>query len=336
MRAGTLPAAAAPIDAVRDDFRSLVSSRTVHRPARSASRRLAQGVAFPALLALVCSLLLSAAAAAAETDPAPVEEPAPGPRVVDVSKPGSKSAVVRNLRRALQAADEGRRIPSDATPRYDRLTEGIRDLPGRCTASPGESRHRICARGDRDGAITVAVFGNSHVAMWLPGLEREASRLGVRIEPFIKYGCTPYRFQMYRDGRAWRECSQWREWALGRLGDRKPDLVVVGSHTWLVMGDEAGRPIEGGATWDRKWRSGVRRTAGYLSRRIDQVVILGDTTTRASRPAKCAQSRGATMRSCEHVALWSTCPQARTRCKSSDLGFVHGRSERDNSSTHSR
>ena len=44
----------------------------------------------------------------------------------------------------------------------------------------------------------------------------------------------------------------------------------------------------------------------------------------------------ATMRSCEHVALWSTCPQARTRCKSSDLGFLHGRAERDNSSTHSR
>ena len=149
--------------------------------------------------------------------------------------------------------------------------------------------------------MRVALFGNSHMQMWIHGLQREAKRLGIRLEPYIKYGCSPFRFQMLRRGEAWPECRSWREWAIGQIKADPPDLVVVASHTDLQLKDAAGNPTKSGRAWNRQWRRGVNRTATTLGRKVDRVVVLGDSTTRDKSPGTCVKERNATMASCEQA-----------------------------------
>ena len=220
-------------------------------------------------------------------------------RIVGVSRPGSRSTVVRSLLRAVRAADAGRRIPSGTRPSAARLPGDVRTLPARCAAERDQDRHDRCAVGATDAATRVVLFGSSHAAMWLAGLEPEARRLGVRIEPLIKYGCPPWRLQAYVDGRRYETCSSWREWAIDQIQADPPDLVVVASHTTFTVADGQGRQVKRGPSWNRQWRQGVRGTVAAVQPHADRVVVLGDATTRRMHPHLCAPRRDASMRRCE-------------------------------------
>ncbi|QWC85066.1 hypothetical protein KLP28_16315 [Nocardioidaceae bacterium] len=220
--------------------------------------------------------------------------------------PGARSAVVRDLRRALRAADANRRIPAGTEPGRVDLVGDTRTLSPACTADPGETRHRICARGRTGSDHTVVVLGNSKMAMWLAGLEYHARREGVRLVPFIKYGCAPYMFEMWRKGSPWPECSNWRDWALRKIKRMKPDLVVTAAHTWLEFEGPNGGQMPKGRAWDRTWQTGVERTARRLGRSADRVVVLGDALTRRDNPGDCARRPGPTMRLCEVTMVGRT------------------------------
>ncbi|QWC85065.1 hypothetical protein KLP28_16310 [Nocardioidaceae bacterium] len=264
--------------------------------------------ALVALLAVVLAVLPSGAPATFAADQtstgggtttATAAEQTSAARIVDVRPPGPRSGVVRALRRALRAADRGRPIPARTRPADADLARDVRTLPPRCTADRGESRHELCPRGAVDSPVSVAVLGNSHMAMWLAGLEPEAERLGMRIEPYVKYGCLPYRAQQYREGQPWTECSDWARWATDEIAAGAHDLVVVASHTWLKLLDDNGEPSRRSAAWDRQWQEGIRATVETLRASGARVVVLGDSTTRRSQPGRCAQRRDASMRRCE-------------------------------------
>ncbi len=271
------------------------------RPTRPSRTYSARGMAV-----LVCSLTVALSGALvvpATSAPSAGGTSTLSPRLVDgtVSTSGvrrSTAVVTRNLAVALRMADRGRRVTRDARPAAKRLRSDSWTLPTACTAEPGERRNRICPIGDVDATRTVVLLGNSHMAMWMAGLSNRASRQGVRVLPFIKYGCSPFTFQMMRDGTVWRECSAWRDWAIAKITRIQPDLVVAGSHTWLSIAGHDGRSLTGPA-FDRAWTRGVAGLSKQLAPSSGRMVVLGDTTERRRDPGPCALSRRNLMKECE-------------------------------------
>ena len=179
------------------------------------------------------------------------------------------------------------------------LNEDRVQFDERCTAEPDETSHDICPAGDVDAQTTIALFGDSHLNMWSPGFDKAAAAAGVRIVPFIKFGCTPIDIEILRVDvdRSYTECADWRAWTLDQIEELAPDAVVVGTHTHFQALAADGSVVEGPPR-DELWREGVRRTAEALTARAAQVRFLGDLNYLDTAPADCLSRRDATISDC--------------------------------------
>ena len=88
---------------------------------------------------------------------------------------------------------------------------------------------RSCVYGNPNGAITVALVGDSHAAQWFPALEVLALRHDWRLVVFTKISCRFVDLPIYSRElkREYTECQQWREIVVTQLQELQPDLVVV-------------------------------------------------------------------------------------------------------------
>ncbi len=149
---------------------------------------------------------LAAARVAVTTTPSPTPSPtvAPGPR---------------ELRPRL----------SDARGDVDGLNERG------CGLSLAGSQPPLCQLGATDGAITVALVGDSHAAQWFPALDVIAQERGWKILPFTKDSCIflDIRIISLHLEREYTECARWREQVLIALQRAQPDLIVVSSSRWV-------------------------------------------------------------------------------------------------------
>jgi peptidoglycan/LPS O-acetylase OafA/YrhL len=117
------------------------------------------------------------------------------------------------------------------------LTPPLAEAPGAkpdvfvngCVRSWLGTGQEECASGVTDALRTMALVGDSHAAMWQPGLETVAAQQGWRLETMAKVLCpmldlptqSPYL------GREYTECQQWRTQILDRLRAERPTLIVV-------------------------------------------------------------------------------------------------------------
>ena len=92
-----------------------------------------------------------------------------------------------------------------------------------------------------DGAITVALVGDSHAAQWFPALDVIAQQRGWRILPFTKDSCIflDMRIVSLHLEREYTECARWRDQVVIALQRAQPDLVVVASSRWVHPVDPA-------------------------------------------------------------------------------------------------
>ena len=83
--------------------------------------------------------------------------------------------------------------------------------------------------GNPNGAVTVALVGDSHAAQWFPALEVLALRHDWRLLVFTKISCRFVDLPIYSRElkREYTECEEWRELVVGQLQVIRPDLVVV-------------------------------------------------------------------------------------------------------------
>jgi hypothetical protein len=140
--------------------------------------------------------------------------------------------------------------------------------------------------GDPDGALTVALVGDSHAAHWFPALDLLARQRGWRLVPFTKFSCifVDMRIWSPRLKREYTECEAWRERVVDRLVALRPDLVIVASDRWLpVVIDRDNEPERQGEAMAR------------LIRRIPGAVAIIADTPRSDHdvPACLAQHRNA-------------------------------------------
>ena len=79
-----------------------------------------------------------------------------------------------------------------------------------------------CIRGDPEGGISVALFGDSHAASWEPALHALGLALGWRVDVLTHSGCPHYTTPS-------DSCAHWRKSALAHLAAHPPALILLSS-----------------------------------------------------------------------------------------------------------
>ena len=133
-----------------------------------------------------------------------------------------------------------------------------------CHSLRNDSHIHPCVYGDPNGAITIALFGDSHAAQWLPGLIPPAKAKGWRIVVLTKSGCPSARlsFQDLTPGDE-VSCNQWRRRAIVWIGSHLPDVVLVANSRGYVLLDASGLPLPP-AESALEWTRGLEETLGSL------------------------------------------------------------------------
>lgn len=130
-----------------------------------------------------------------------------------VSTSATQPAVPRNL----------------APPLPEVMVENRTALSDRCIQSWRGVDVPDCVTGRPGSRTTVALIGDSHAAMWQPGLQYAALQSDWRLVTMAKNTCPLPDRTIYNPflGRQYPECDQWRRAVFARLRVERPKLVVV-------------------------------------------------------------------------------------------------------------
>ncbi|WUI28996.1 acyltransferase [Mycobacterium sp. NBC_00419] len=179
---------------------------------------------------------------------------------------------IARIAAAVAASAQRHDVPSNlAPPLADAATDKPAVFVNGCVRSWREAGVPECASGDVSSKTTVALVGDSHAAMWQPGLEQAAQQRHWRLETMAKITCplqdvgitSPYL------GREYTECQTWRTQVMARLRTERPKLVVVD------MSRRYGADF-GFTAYDRGWLDSLKTLVMQLrSATGGRVLVLG-------------------------------------------------------------
>lgn len=126
------------------------------------------------------------------------------------------------------------RIVAESAPNLTPIpVQAADDLPAAnrngCMQDIESSDARRCDFGDADGTTTIAVVGDSHAAMLLPGFEKLADERGWKIISYTKGAC-PWIDVSINDsnGRTFAQCREWVRGVSTALSADRPDMIIAG------------------------------------------------------------------------------------------------------------
>jgi len=133
-----------------------------------------------------------------------------------------------------------------------------------------------CSHGDVNATRTMVVVGDSHAAMWIPALDVIGDRYGWRVIQLTKPGCQAADFPRYSTTllREYTECAEFREWALTKIEEIQPDIVVISEQLKDVEWMVDGKPTTDGI--ETAWASGLGKVIDRLGPVGGRIVVLGD------------------------------------------------------------
>lgn len=175
-----------------------------------------------------------------------------------VAVAGCVSSLTFRYGAQLQASDERQALIVRAS--YDEPA-----LPAGCRTTFRDIRVSVCTVANRDAPRTMLVFGDSHAAQWIPALHGIADELGMRLVLLSKAACPipdvpPFFYETL--GRKYIECPAWRDAALEKIEELRPEIAILTSSFYYEITPD-------------EWRDGLHRTLKAL-RHVKHVVYLRD------------------------------------------------------------
>jgi hypothetical protein len=172
----------------------------------------------------------------------------------------------------IDASSIERRIPTNLTPS---ILKAPKDKPSvfstDCLARYESTNVPPCVYGSKESTTGVALFGDSHMGQWFPGIEKAAIENGWRLEVMTKMGCPPVDVSINTfKGKTYRECDQWRENAIERIIASDIKVVILGSNKYDSVTGKGLSPRGTG------WWGGLRRVITRLQEAGKQVVLFSD------------------------------------------------------------
>lgn len=251
--------------------------RFIENPARfavalrsSAGRSLAVGGVVTAL-AVCASLVLLAKL------PLPVGhgQAAPAPLAISAQQAPSGAPRPLTAREQLQAAvaasADTHAVPSNLTPSLDAAPSAKPQVfVNGCVRSWRDLGQPECISGDSAAPTTVALLGDSHAAMWEPGLDPAGRQRHWRVQTMSKITCPPQELPITSPylGREFTECEQWRDEVLSKLEKDPPKLVLID------ISRRYGADFDF-TSYDPAWLDGLTRLVSRLRATGAQVLVLG-------------------------------------------------------------
>jgi hypothetical protein len=217
----------------------------------------------------------SAPPSSAATDtPTTLKPPASGATTVDVAAvPPVALTPADEVLAAVGSAASVSKLPGGLVPTLEKVATDFEDVSVTgCEGPDLEPAVGRCVYGDKNGAKTVVLFGDSHAGMWLTSLHLAASRSGWQLRVFSKGGC-PAPMLLFYDRPANRqntECDAYRTASVQVIKALHPAVVVVTSASF-----EQAITKDKNATSDM-WQTGMTATLDALKDPSIRLVVLGD------------------------------------------------------------
>jgi hypothetical protein len=184
---------------------------------------------------------------------------------------------VAAVKAAVDAGLRNEPIPSALSPSIDKIEADFHG-EGACSAYGGKTSSQLCEFGDPNGTKRMTVLGNSHSAMWIPGLSEVAKQAGWSFKPLVKEAC---HYPDYVGPAAKGNCKDWYQWALSTVRQMHPDVTVVSVYA------KAG------------WEPAMHQLLQDLKATGTRVVLLSDAPgTTGENTADCLLRNGATQKTC--------------------------------------
>lgn len=143
-----------------------------------------------------------------------------------------------------------------------------------CQVENGQTDPTPCVVGERGDRPVVAIFGDSHMAMWEPSLEHLALAGDITLLSYSKSACGPYELSIYPDANEpfFIECAAWRQSVFDHLAQEQPDVVLVSAYWIELVLDQ--------------WGPGILATGPNLPPQ-SRVVLIGQTPNLAVHTPDC-------------------------------------------------
>ncbi len=202
------------------------------------------------------------------------------------------------VRMAVAAALEGRQPSAGLrSPPNIAVTETSPAFANGCLLRREKATSPDCEFGDLRSSKNVVLLGDSRAAQWMPALVGGALRNGFKLTVLTKGACPAPTMTVYIPtfNRPFIECDLWREHALRRIDELRPDLVVMSSsfHAVQVPG---GQPEDAAA--EDAWARGLVTTVDRLQSSGARVVYVGDVPAHVQRVPDCIQAQEESPLSC--------------------------------------
>jgi peptidoglycan/LPS O-acetylase OafA/YrhL len=144
-----------------------------------------------------------------------------------------------------------------------------------------------CVFGDPSGTRTWVMFGDSHMANWMPALSLYAQAHDIRLVGFGKTSCPVADVRAYVNQAPFVECTRWRARVLPLIANEHPEVVVMSSSRNTAIVDDSGAVVTAPDPHELElFGAGLSRTIAALPH-ASRVVFIADTPYFATSPASC-------------------------------------------------
>lgn len=145
-----------------------------------------------------------------------------------------------------------------------------------CNVTRADTTSSTCVFGDPSGATTAVIYGDSHAAMWIPALDIIGKQEQIRFIQLTKPGCPALDFTIYSQTlkREYTECTEYRSFALGKIAEIKPDVVLISNAYQDVTMSVDGKSTSDGVP--EAWMKGLTSIIQQIAPNTGRIVVIGD------------------------------------------------------------
>lgn len=194
--------------------------------------------------------------------------------------------------------------------------DGARDLPeantNGCMLDHPTTAPKVCSYGDMGSNRVIALMGDSHAAMHIPGLDLVAQKAGYRLDTYTKGSCPPVTIPIDFQGRHYEQCGAWVVNVTKALVNQKPSLVLTAmSSAYKVFGGglsegQSRGPIASslGETWAELEETGIQVAAFRDVPKLG-IVVPDCVASNPTNLSKCARSENEALPAVDQTVLAS-------------------------------
>lgn len=189
------------------------------------------------------------------------------------------------LAQAVQTAPSITSLPAGLDPTLAGVKSDWGGPPSQCWPALDQTAIPSCEFGDPRGSYTVALYGDSHAAMWFDVINFIAAANHWRLLYLGKGDCPasdlPYSNPagFGKPGGPYTQCREWNSFAMARMRQVRPDVVIVTQFPEPGPGPRAYTPAE--------WQRGLASTIHQLPVPPNRVIVLGNIPMHTGAGPQC-------------------------------------------------